>query len=352
MTVTSVPPPGSIFGMPPQASTVAPMVDHIYDIITWISIFFFVAIVAVMVYFVIKYRRTSHVANTEGPTHNTPLEVTWTIIPLILVIGIFYIGLKGYVHMTTPPENAYEIQVTAQRWFWTFNYPNGASETDVLHVPVGRPVKLIMRSDDVIHSLFIPAFRVKQDVVPGRRTMLWFEATHEGDYDLFCTEYCGQQHSQMVGRVMVYDPDEFEVIIAEAARWIDEVPDERLHLAGTQFFNQCASCHSLDGSKLIAPSFKETHELFTHGGTRTLTDGSTVTVDEDYIRNSILHPQDDIVSGYPSSMPPGIGKQLGERKVDAMVRFIMRLDETAPDGQLLGITRKELTAAAQEPEED
>ena len=341
---------GSIFGMPEQASTVAPMVDLVYDVITWISIFFFVAIVGVMVYFMIKYRRTSHVANTEGPTHNTPLEVTWTIIPLILVIGIFYVGLKGYVHMTTPPENAYEIQVTAQRWFWTFSYPNGATETDVLHVPVGRPVKLIMRSDDVIHSLFIPAFRVKQDVVPGRRTQLWFEATREGDFDLFCTEYCGTQHSQMVGRVIVHDPDEFEVIIEESARWIDDVPDERLYLAGTQFFNQCSSCHTLDGSKLIAPSFKETHGLFASGGTRALADGSTVTVDETYIRNSILHPLDEIVDTYPSSMPPGIGTQLGERKVEAMVRFIMRLDETAPDGQLLEVTRTELTADSAEPE--
>ena len=349
MTATPVR-PGSIFGMPEQASTVAPMVDLVYDVITWISIFFFVAIVGVMVYFMIKYRRTSHVANTEGPTHNTPLEVTWTIIPLILVIGIFYVGLKGYVHMTTPPENAYEIQVTAQRWFWTFNYPNGATETDVLHVPVGRPVTLIMRSDDVIHSLFIPAFRVKQDVVPGRRTFLWFEATREGDFDLFCTEYCGTQHSQMVGRVLVHDPDEFEVIIEESARWIDDVPDERLYLAGTQFFNQCSSCHTLDGSKLIAPSFKETHDLFTSGRTRTLIDGSTVTVDETYIRNSILHPLDEIVDTYPSSMPPGIGTQLGERKVEAMVRFIMRLDETAPDGQLLEVTRTQLTADSEEPE--
>lgn len=341
---------GSIFGMPEQASTVAPMVDLVYDIITWISIFFFVAIVAVMVYFMFKYRRTSPVMDTTGPTHNTPLEVTWTVIPLILVIAIFYVGLKGYVHITTPPENSYEIQVTGQRWFWTFNYPNGATTTDVLYAPVGRPVKLTMRSDDVIHSLFIPAFRVKQDVVPGRRTHLWFEATRTGDFDLFCAEYCGKEHSQMVGRVMIYDPDQFEVVIEEEARWIDKVPDDRLYLAGTQLFNQCASCHTLDGSKLIAPSFKETYDLFTSGGVRTLTDGSTVTVDEDYIRNSILQPQDQVVDTYPSSMPPGIGKQLGDRKVEAMVQFIMQLDKTAPNGQLREVTRAQLTEGSAEPE--
>lgn len=342
--------PGSIFGMPEQASTIAPSVDLLYDIITWISVFFFVLIVGVMGYFVVRYRRTSHVANTTGPTHNTPLEVTWTVIPLILVIAIFFIGLQGYVHMTTPPENSYEIQVTGQRWFWTFNYPNGASETNVLHVPVGRPVKLVMRSDDVIHSVFIPAFRVKQDVVPGKRTHLWFEATRTGDFDLFCTEYCGTQHSQMVGRVKVYEPDEFEEVIRIAARWIENVPDDMLHLAGTQFYNQCASCHTLDGSKLIAPSFKETHDLFVNGGTRTLADGTTVTVNEQYIRNSILNPLNEVVDTYPSSMPPGIGTQLGDRKVEAMVRFIMRLDETAPGGQLKEVTRAELTELGAEPE--
>ena len=342
---------GSIFGMPEQASTVAPMVDLVYDIITWISIFFFVGIVAVMVYFMFKYRRTTHVPTHKGPTHNTPLEVTWTIIPLILVIGIFYVGLQGYVHMTTPPENAYEIQVTAQRWFWTFNYPNGASTIDVLHVPVRKPVKLTMRSDDVIHSLFIPAFRVKQDVVPGRKTQLWFEATREGDFDLFCTEYCGTQHSQMVGRVMVYDPDEYEVFMEKERDWLKRVADEKLHLAGTRLYNRCSSCHTLDGSKLIAPSFKETHDLFTSGETRKLADGSTVTVDEDYIRNSILQPLDEIADTYPSSMPPGIGRQLGDRGVEAMVRFIMRLDQTAPDGQLLEVKdRTELFDALEEPE--
>jgi len=150
--------------------------------------------------------------------------------------------------------------------------------------------------------------------------------------------------------VMVYDPDEFEVVIEEAARWIDEVPDEKLYLAGTQFFNQCASCHTLDGSKLIAPSFKETYELLTTGGTRTLADGSRVTVDEAYLRNSIVDPLSQIVDTYPSSMPPGIGTQLGDRKVEAMVQFIMRLDETAPGGKLKEVTRTELVEDSMEPE--
>ncbi len=341
---------GSIFGMPPQASTIAPFIDLVYDLITWISIFFFGIIVVVMVYFMFKYRRTTHVADTEGPTHNTPLEVTWSVIPLILVIAMFYVGLKGYVYITTAPENSYQIQVTGQRWFWTFNHPNGASVTNVLQVPVGRPVRLLMRSDDMLHSLFIPAFRVKQDVVPGRRTELWFEATQTGDFDLFCSEYCGTKHSQMVGRVLVFEEDEFQAVITDEAEWIKRVPDERLYLAGTKFFNQCSSCHTLDGSKLIGPSFKETHDLLKSGGTRTLADGSTVKVDDEYLRQSILRPLDRIVATFPSSMPPGIGTQLGPTKVEAMVQFIQRLDETAPGGKLIEMSRDEIIGTAPEAE--
>ena len=336
------PPRGSFFGMPPQASTIAKDVDWIFDAITWISLVFFVAIVGVMFWFMFKYRRREHVADTGGATHNTPLEVTWTVIPLILVIAIFYIGLKGYVHITTPPENAYEIQVTGQRWSWTFNYPNGAETSDLLMVPVGKPVRLTMRSDDVIHSLFIPAFRVKQDVVPGRRTMLWFEATHAGDYDLFCAEYCGTQHSQMVGRVYAFDEAEFEVKIEQEAQWFDKVPQENLIWAAAHLFNRCASCHTLDGTEKIGPSFQKTFQLYRDGETRLLTDGRTVPVDKEYLRRSILQPLVDVVDPFPSSMPPGIGKALGPRKIDALVEMITRLDEAAPGGVLIVKDRSEI----------
>ena len=352
--------PGSILGMPEQASTVAPAVDLVYDVVTWISIVFFVQIVGVMVLFMIKYRRRSHVADTGGPNHHTPLEVTWTVIPLILVIAIFYVGLKGYVHATTTPENAYEIQVTGQRWQWTFTYPNGATDTNILHVPVGKPVRLSMRSTDVLHSLFVPVFRVKQDLVPGKRTEVWFEATRvsndqdditgPGDdgFDLFCAEYCGTQHSQMVGHVMVYTEAQFNVIIEELAQWLDKVPDDKLHLAGAVLYNRCSSCHTVNGDKLIGPSFLETHNLFKSGGQRRLKSGS-VTVDEDYLRNSILRPIDQIAAdakgvAYPSSMPIGLSSQLGPRGIEAMVKFIERLNETAPDGNVLDVSRAELQA--------
>jgi cytochrome c oxidase subunit 2 len=340
---------GSVFGMPEQASSVAPEVDRIYDFITWISLFFFVLIVVLMVYFVFRYRRRAHVTETGGPKHNTPLEVTWTLIPLAIVIVIFYVGMRGYIRLATPPENAYEIEVTGQRWFWNFNYPNGATETNVLHVPVGRPVKLTMRSEDVIHSLFIPAFRVKSDVVPGKRTQLWFEATREGEFDLYCTEYCGTQHSEMLAKVIVYSEPEFEQVIDDLAAWIDRVPEEQLHLAGALIYNQCASCHTLDGSVMIGPSFLESHTLYKNGGARELADGTRVTVDDDYLRDSILNPLRQIAVNsatgepYPASMPVGLGNQLGPRKVEAMVRFIAQLDEVAPDGTLIEVSREQIT---------
>jgi cytochrome c oxidase subunit 2 len=348
--------PGSFFGMPEQASTVAEDVDRIFDFITWISLFFFVLIVVLMVYFAIKYRRRAHVTETGGPKHNTVLEVTWTLLPLVLVIAIFYVGMRGYVHLVTPPENTYNIDATGQRWFWTFSYPNGATETNALHVPVGRPVKLTMRSEDVVHSLFIPAFRVKQDVVPGRKTELWFEATRVGEFDLYCAEYCGTQHSQMLAKVFVYTAEEFETIIEDLAAWIDRVPDEQLHLAGALMYNQCASCHTLDGSPLIGPSFRESYQLFIDGGTRTLADGTTVVVDHDYLRDSILNPLAQIAAStatgapYPSSMPPGIGNQLGPRKVEALVRFIAQLEEVAPGGSLIEVSREAITIETPEGE--
>ncbi len=343
--------PGSIFGMPEQASTIAESIDRVYDIVNWICVFFFVVIVVVMVVFMFKYRRRAHVASTGGPTHNTPLEVTWTVIPLILVIGMFYVGLGGYVHITTPPENAYEIQVTGRQWSWQFDYPNGAKIFDsTLHVPLGRPVRLIMRSEDVIHAMFIPAFRVKQDVVPGKRTQLWFQATRLGEFALFCAEFCGTSHSQMVGRVIVYEEEEFEQVIEDAANWIERVPDDKLYLAGVRLYNQCQQCHTIDGSPLIGPSFKETHTLFKSGGTqkRRLKDGSSVVVDEAYLLNSILNPLDQITvnSGtgkpYPPTMTPGLGKQLGERRRLALARMIMQLNEVTPNGRLREVTEADL----------
>ncbi len=327
-----------------------------FNLITGISIFFFVLIVVVMLWFMFKYRRREHVASTESPIHNTPLEITWTAIPMILVVVIFYLGLKGYVNITTPPENSYEIEAVGQQWYWSFNYPNGATDINILHVPVGRPVKINLRANDVLHSLFIPAFRVKMDAVPGRRTELWFEATREGEFELYCAEYCGTQHAQMVGKVIVYNQFEFEGVIDELANWLDKVPDEDLHKAGVVLYNRCSTCHTTDGSPLIGPSLQEAHELFKSGGTRKLAVGGPVTVNEDYLRSSIRKPYDQIAANaqgeaYPSSMTATIADQLGTRGVEAMIQMIMRLDELVDDdGKLIEVKRADIVVGTEEPQ--
>ncbi|MDY7110403.1 MAG: cytochrome c oxidase subunit II [Planctomycetota bacterium] len=321
-------PVGGGFWMPRQASPIADVVDDIFFFILWISVFFFVLIVALMVLFVIKYRRREGQERQPSASHNTVLEVTWTIIPLILVIIIFYVGLRGYVGMVQEPLNAYEVWVTGQRWFWSFEHANGAVQSDRLTVPAGRPVKLKMTSTDVIHSFYIPDFRLKKDVVPGRYTYLWFEAPEPGQYQLFCAEYCGAQHSQMTGIIEVVPADQFEDIITQKANWIDDYADEDLARAGLRLYPRCQSCHTLDGSRLQGPSFRETHRLW--GQQRVLDDGSEVTVDENYVRNSIINPASQIVMNYPNVMPTFQG-QLKEREVRALIEFIRKLDEVVDE---------------------
>ena len=194
------------FFFPVQNSTFAPTVDALFYLIFWISTFFFVLIMGLMVFFMIKYRRIDGVEPEQSPGHNTTLELSWSILPALIVLVIFGWGFAGYVDMRTPPEDSYEINVTASMWSWQFRYPTGAI-SDKLHIPVNTPVKVIMQSKDVLHSLFVPAFRVKQDVVPGRYTGLWFEAKNPGVFDLFCAEYCGKKHSDMITKVVVHNTD-------------------------------------------------------------------------------------------------------------------------------------------------
>lgn len=319
------------FWMPEQASTGASSVDLAFNVVTWISIFFFVLVVAIMAVFIIKYRRVEGREAEQTATHHTPLELTWTIVPLALVIVIFYVGMVGYLDLRVAPTDAYRVHVTGQKWSWNFEHPSGCIEANILRVPAGRPVRLQMSSDDVIHSLYIPAFRVKQDVVPGRFSSLWFEATEPGTYDLFCAEYCGTDHSKMVGQVIVYEDEQsFDEAIRECREWIEDVPQEALYIAGSQLYNRCQSCHSLEGPSAIGPSFLETHELLVEGGQRRLADGSTVTVDEEYIRESILDPSAKIVEGRVDQMSSFQG-QLTTRQLMALTEFIRRLDEIPLD---------------------
>lgn len=318
---------------PDQASTTAWETDSVYLLIFWLCAVAFVIIVAGTGYFVWKYRaREGHKAE-KTPTHDNVLEVTWTVIPTLLFGVMFWVGMKGYVGLKQPPADAYPIQVTAQKWNWKFTYPNGA-ESPELHVPVGRPVKLTMTSIDVLHSLFVPAFRVKQDVVPGRYTTVWFDAK-DGiiksaddvvEYDLFCTEYCGEQHSAMITKVFVHSDESF-------AAWADEtanfIANEPAHVAGQKQFliSGCNACHAIDDAAGTGPGLLGLSQLMKDGGTvDVLIDGvqRSVPADDNYLSESILQSAASIKVGYTNQMPLFQG-QLTQEQLSVLMIYIKSL---------------------------
>ena len=317
--MSGLPPEGSdgSFWLPPGVSTVARHVDWLFGFILAISVFFFVLIVVLMTLFVIRYRRRAGAPAEASASHNTALELTWTIIPVILVAVIFFFGFRGYLDMSTPPANAYEILVDGQKWAWSFTYPNGYVDSN-LHVPVNRPVRLVMTSADVIHSLYVPAFRIKQDVVPGRYSKAWFEATETGEYDLFCAEYCGTSHSGMVATVVVHPPGEFETWLESASNFLETMSPVE---AGRKLYQVrgCQQCHSVDGTAKVGPSL-----LGVYGHAQPLADGSTVTIDENYIRESILEPMAKVVAGYEPVMPTYQGR-LKDPEIMAIIEYLKSL---------------------------
>lgn len=327
--------PTGLFGMPEQASTLAPSIDFIYELITWISIFFFLLIVGLMVYFVIRYHKPPGTPAEGSVIHNTPIEVIWTVLPLLLVIYIFYVGMQGYINLRSAPLDSYEINVVAQKWNWQFNYKNGATTSELI-IPVGRPVKLLMSSKDVLHSVFIPAFRIKQDVVPGRITMLWFEAVEPGIYDLYCAEYCGTQHSTMLTKVIALEDEEFDEALLSAANWPDLVPADKLYVGGPRLFARCKSCHTLDGSSLTGPSWKGLWERTVSGET-VFSDGTTLSdltgqgrlfnSPEDYIMQSITNPKQKLVATHPTGSMPTFQGQLDPLEIMIIIDFLKNLDK-------------------------
>jgi cytochrome c oxidase subunit II len=306
------------FWMPVRASTTAGKVDWLFYFILGISIVFFLLIVTLMFFFVLRYRRRKGQAPPESASHNTKLELTWSIIPFLLILLIFYFGFRSFLDIATPPENSYEVLVTAQKWSWQFAYPNGHVDQD-LHVPVDTPVQLVMTSEDVIHSLYVPAFRIKKDLVPGRYTKTWFEATVVGDFTLYCAEYCGLQHSDMLARVVVHEPGGFEKWLEDAGNYVDKLPPAE---AGARLIKArgCLSCHSVDGSAGIGPTLKG---IYNHEAI--LSDGSRVKVDEDYIRQSILDPMAQIVAGYDPVMPTYQGR-IKDKEITVIIEYIKTLE--------------------------
>jgi len=298
-------------------------VDSVFLFIMVISVILLAGVTGVMLYFVVRYsrRRNPTPVSIEG---NLLLETVWTVIPLILVMAIFWVGWKGFVFMRTVPKDAMVVKVTARMWSWGFEYGNGA-HTDVLKLPQGRPVKLAINSLDVVHSLFIPAFRVKEDAVPGRETYLWFQPDREGTYDLFCTEYCGMGHSQMITKVEVIPAAAFDAWYREggaAAGPAAKAPSAPPNGAKLVQEKGCLACHTTDGSPRVGPTFKG---LFGKKET-VISEGKEVQViaDEAFIHHKLLEPQEARIKGFPPIMPSQKGV-LSDVEIAAIIDYLKTL---------------------------
>jgi cytochrome c oxidase subunit 2 len=279
---------------PEQASSLASQVDALYFFLIGISIFFSLLIAGLVIVFAVKYRRRSDSEPPPAPpAEGAALEIVWSVIPLGISMIIFVWGASLYFKMERPPDDALEVYVVAKQWMWELQHMEGQREINELHIPLGRSVRLKMTSEDVVHSFFVPAFRAKQDVLPGRYTTTWFRPVKVGKYHLFCSQYCGTKHSAMIGWVYVMDPPEYQAWLSGG------VGEGSLAERGDKLFHDlaCANCHHADGSGR-GPSLEGLY-----GTTVELEGGTKVTVDDAYIRESILSPQAKIVKGYQPIMP-------------------------------------------------
>jgi len=301
--------------MPESASTLSGDVDALYFYLSGVTLFFTLLIGGAIIFFVIRYRRRNAFEIPRPIEGSTKLETFWSVIPLLIAMSFFFWGASVFYRQYRPPANALEVYVVGKQWMWKFQHPTGQREINELHVPVGRKVKLIMTTEDVIHDLFVPAFRIKTDVVPGKYTTEWFEATKPGRYHFFCAEYCGMNHSGMGGWVVVMEPTEFENWLSGNANQMSPAA------AGQQMFESlgCASCHGANGEGGRGPAL-----LGLAGGNVTLNNGQTVRADEAYIRESILNPQAKIVTGFGPIMPTFQG-QVNEEQLLQVVAYIKSL---------------------------
>jgi cytochrome c oxidase subunit 2 len=305
---------------PEAASTISGGVDALYLFMVATSVFFSVLIFGAIFYFAMRYRRRT-LEEIPKPIHgNMALEIAWSVGPFLLLLLMFGWGTTVFFSNFHPPEGATEIFVTGKQWMWKLQHPEGQREINELHVPVGRPVKLTMATEDVIHSFYIPAFRVKKDVVPGMYSTMWFEPTKPGKYHLFCAEYCGNQHSGMVGTVHVMEPQDYEAWLSGAPR------GETLVQAGQRLFERlgCQTCHREDSSGR-GPVLQDVF-----GSTVTLDNGNKLVADEAYLRESILRPAAKIVSGYRVQMPTFQGQisEEGLMQIIAYIKSMARKERT------------------------
>jgi cytochrome c oxidase subunit 2 len=299
-----------------EVSRIAGQVDGVFLFITLMGLIFFIITQGFLIYFAVKYRRKKREEPAETPyiTGNRWLEAFWIVIPSLVVLIIFFYGYTVFHDIRTPPPNAVEIQVTARQWLYQFTYPDGRTTVNEVRVPVGKPVKFLMKSTDVLHGFYLPDFRVKQDILPGSYTYLWVEPEKEGRYDIFCTQYCGTGHSTMRAVMIVMSPEDYE-------HWAkQEEKPKTLSLAqqGEELVEHsgCLGCHSLDGTTKVGPTLKG---LF--GRTVTLSDGKTVVANEDYIRESIVNPGAKVVKGFPPIMPTFQGV-LKDDEINAVIAYL------------------------------
>ena len=293
----------------------ASQVDGLYLFLVSVSVFFTLLIFALVFVFAVKFRKSAH-AKAEHIEGSLPLELTWTLIPLGITMIFFAWGALIYFQEARPPRGAMEVYAVGKQWMWKFEHETGQREINALHIPVGRDVKMIMSSQDVIHSFYVPAFRIKQDVLPGRYTTTWFRPTKVGTYHLFCAEYCGTEHSGMIGEVVVMEATAYQAWLANGGATAS------MSANGKELFSQlgCATCHRFDtqgrGPNLVGIFGKPVQ----------LNDGRTVMADENYIRESILNPQAKIVAGFQPIMPTFQG-QVTEESLGALVSYVKSLSQ-------------------------
>lgn len=305
--------------MPTDGTEIAKQVDNLYGFLLITSFIACVLVIGGMIYFVHKYRRKSDNDKTAYISHNTTLEFLWSFIPLVIFLIVFAWGWYIYQDMRTMPKNAIEISVLGKQWAWEIEYKNGFKSVNEVVVPVGKDVKLLLAAQDVIHSFYVPSFRIKQDAVPGRYTALWFNANKLGEFHIFCAEYCGTSHSGMIGVLKVVTQEEFNSFMEKG----QEEGSLPLVKRGEKLFalKACASCHSVD-----SPADKVGPSLFKKFGSEEIfEDGSKVIVDENYIRESILQPNAKIVKGFPRGIMPTFQGQINENELGALVEYVKSL---------------------------
>jgi cytochrome c oxidase subunit 2 len=307
---------------PPQASSTARDVDLLYFALIALCGTVLIGVLLVMVFFLFKYRRSRRVPRAAYPVRTMPFEISWTVIPLFLFMGLFTWGAILYNDEQKIPAAAMEVDVVGKQWMWKIQHPEGQREINELHVPVGQVVKLVLASEDVIHSFYLPAFRIKQDVVPGRFTTEWFKATKPGTYHIFCAEYCGKDHSRMRGQVVVMSPEDYQGWLTSGK------PQPSLAFAGERVFRTlgCSGCHI--GSAIVrAPPLEDVY-----GHPVALQSGRVILADDAYLRDSILQPARDISAGYEPVMPSYQG-QISEEQLFELIAYLKSLHRLKAEGQ-------------------